>query len=270
LHKPSDQEITNILFVLISHQQGIFMHTFLSRRALNIMSLIGFLILSSCGAGGASFTVYGSSTSPSASVNRALVTSQPAFLGTPTKLVMSVYALWLSPNTDCSDAVEVENYGDTPEDFDLIDSPTLFSGTPTPGTYQCLIMKISDNITFRSDATGVADNPSCVSTTTDHVFDIYRDDSGDDGTWIDIDGNTIAATGAVGDPGDDIVYIFGSTTPADLVAAGVSVNQLLPLNSALTLPGSATFVFDFTDQVSTNNNTGTDYCWVEGPEMSFE
>lgn len=188
--------------------------------------------------------------------------------GSPTSVKIKLYAAYASTSAACTSPVTLVDNGSTPVEHDFATAPIIASGDPGAGTYNCLILKMSDNIKFKADATAVAAwSPDCGNTSTEHTFDIYRDGGADDGTWKDKDGNAIDATGTVTSPGADIVYVYATTNTASATggALGVSANQTLQLNGALTVPGRTTYYFDATNGIQTNSNK----CWIENVTMGF-
>jgi hypothetical protein len=186
--------------------------------------------------------------------------------GSPTSMKMSFYALAVSKNEDCSAPTFVFNHGSTPVEVDLVANPTLFSGALASGTYKCLIMRVSDNIKFKADATAVAAHgPNCANTTTEYTHDVYRStDSG----WKDMNGVAIPARGAHGTPVSDIVDIFVTTSTSAATAAGIHPNQTIDLSAALVVPGTSTFFADFNDGINVSTD-GTSQCVLESGGFGF-
>lgn len=217
-------------------------------------------------------TILGSSSSGDADSSIILglsdnsqVAFQQVLAGSPTSLAVDLYQIYLGESADCTDIELIEDNGETPEGFDMVNSPTLFSGEVAAGTYNCMVMVISDNMTFRPDDVAEAAFPGVCDSETDAVFDIYRTDS-DDTAWIDVDGNEITATGTPDEPSVDRVSVFASTDPAAAIAAlGISENQAGELTSGLTVPAEITFYADFSDSVSETDGN----CWLEGGELGF-
>lgn len=213
-----------------------------------------------------SFTVYGSS-GEGAEANLSGPQALVRALGSPSALNFNVVSFWISPNADCSDRILVQDYGTSPETFDLVNNPVLFTGNPAAGTYECVIIEFEDTPTFTANAAAVAANPICGNTSTLHTLNLYRDGENDQ---VDLDGNVITGSGGMGTPITDVILAVATTDPAAASAAGWGENQVGELNAPLTIPGTTTFVFDFTDQIVTSSDNSVDYCWVEGPEIRFE
>lgn len=218
--------------------------------------------LSACGS--PSFTIRGSGSSALTTMSALEGFSAPgrgvitAFsgAGAPASLTAKLFAAYVSASADCSNPILLQDYGATPQAFDVVQNPTLFSGSPANGTYPCLIMKSIDTLSFRADATAVAAHSACVSTDTTHTFDTYRDGDSTDGLWLTLDGTSIDATGSTSEPGEDTTYTFFSTdTAAIRTTAGTTphAHQRITLSSALVVPGAATLYMDYTNGIGTSN-----------------
>lgn len=214
------------------------------------------------------FAIVGSTSSVSSFVPKILVNA-----GSPTSFKLTVYKAYLSTSATCSNPVLLQDYGASGSEFNMFEAPTLFSGTPSGGTYNCLILEISDNLKIKVDATAVTTHAGCVDSTTEYTHDIYRQGDPDDGSWIDINGSAVDATGSRPAPGADRIFAFASTSAsaAGVVANGVAVhaNQWMPLSGALTAPGQVTYFWDATDGISNANDGGTDYCVIEEVTQGF-
>ena len=203
-----------------------------------------------------------------------LSASCPTCSGSPTSFKMTLYQAWISTNADCSSPVLVQDHGAAGSEVDLSTSPTLFSGTPPDGNYPCLIIVASDNLKYRVDAVAVAAHPGCADTTTEYTHDVYREGESDDGAWIDLNGNSIDATGSKAAPGDDKATFFATTDTTTVVAGPGSTsahtNQTVLLTSALVVPGTVVLRQDFTDGITNSSDGGMDFCVLEDGSMGFE
>lgn len=193
--------------------------------------------------------------------------------GSPTYLLITVYAAYASTHEDCSDPVLIQDHGSAGTAIDMFASggPTLFEGNPGPGTYPCLILKISDTMKFKVDSEAVTDHSACVSTDTEHTFDVYRDGNSDDGMNIDLNGAVVDARGSAASPVSDVMYIFASTGARENIkmnGTAISEYQFVPLANALQVPSELSFYFDMSDGVATHNEASVDYCWLEGTDSS--
>jgi hypothetical protein len=186
---------------------------------------------------GASLTVLGAGIPASAS---RLALSPPVDTlvqtGDPASFTLGMYAMWISPNDDCSAPVLVADYGSVPAPKQMLNSPVLFTGSPPDGTYRCLAIKMSDVLAM-TPATTFGD---CVAG-TEYSGDIYRDG---DSSWVDVNGDMIVGTGTDSIPVDSRVTIFLTRDTVAAIAHGTSPNQTLQLDSNLEVPSVSTFVWD--------------------------
>lgn len=239
------------------------------------VALTGLLLtFSACSSSGsadggseATLSIYGSMASL-ASANVSNLSRQVGGTGSLSALNVTVYAVYLSPNADCTGATLVQDYGAEPLSTNFADNPELFSGTPEEGTYECVILAMDDVMTFSVDEDAAAANPICGDTTTEHEMDIYRTD--DSSIWYDVNGNTITPHGTSFEPEADVVYIFASTDTDAIAETTASIHQVVSMDNALAVPGTSTFVIDFTNKVTTEENDGSEYCSVNPGTFSFE
>jgi hypothetical protein len=234
------------------------------KMSIVLLGILG-IALSSCSDlkdGAPSVTIIGSASSIAG-----LSVRSGAASGSPTSMKIQIYQILVSTSTDCSNPVSLIDHGATPVEVNLVNSPTLVNAAPPSGTYNCLILKMSDVLAYQVDAMAVAAWPGvCANTTTEYRHDIYRTDNGGS-VYKDLTGALITATGVKATPSADVVYLMGSTTPADAIAAGYNVNQTFTLLSHLTVPGSSVFYADFSDGIE---DTGDGLCTLEeGAGMGF-
>lgn len=227
-------------------------------KFLNLAALVSICVSCSDSSSNSNsnFTIYSSNSSVSTLI------LPRALSGSPTSLILQIYALYISPNADCTNAVRILNNGNTPQPVDVYAANTLFSGVVTANTYNCIAIEMSDVISYRVDATAVTDHSECVSTSTTHTGDLYRDGESDDGLWKNTIGTGIDATGSFSSPSADRIFTFATTSTSAAISGslGLHPNQLLDLTSPLVVPGSATFFADFTDGIEGNGGV----CAIEG------
>ncbi len=180
-------------------------------------------------------------------------------VGAPATMSVTMYKLYLSPNADCSAAVEAQTYGANGAVKDFTASPTLFQADVAPGSYPCVAINMSDVVGFTSDT----DSLGC-RTGTPYTIDIYRPESQE--IWLDVNGDTLVATGTDSTPSNDRPWIFFATDTAAVMAAGYSHGQVIALTNALVAPSTATFVWDATDAVVDENGR----CGMEPGVPSFQ
>lgn len=166
----------------------------------------------------------------------------PVVVGDPTSLSVGMYAMYISHDTDCSNATVVADHGSTLTYRDFVQGDTLFTGTPADGSYPCIAIHMSDVIRFQSASAG----GSCQVGPT-YENDIYRAGETD---WQDLDHNAIIGTGTDSLPANDQVWLIFTTDTAAAQAAGFSTHQVLRLASPLVVPGAATFFWDGTNSVT--------------------
>jgi hypothetical protein len=231
------------------------------------------VLLSACG-GDATF-VMKSAIKASRLTNLADSLGYPRSLtgGTPTSFTAKFYAAYLTTSAACTAPfVEIADYRTAGQSFDIVASPTVFEASPAAGTYNCLIMELSDVFTFRPDATAQAANAAC-STSSDKSFDIHRATETD---WKTKDGQAIVGAGTVPAPAESTspvsgVTIFVSTDPTQV--SGPSTNQTLTLGAPLTVTDTTTTLTmynDITGKISVNTDNSTDYCWMEPGLITLE
>ena len=177
--------------------------------------------------------------------------------GTPASLTLTVYALYISPNDDCSSMQLVQDYGAAGSPKDFMQNPVLFSGSPAAGAYKCVAIKMSDVIHMTPASTFGA----CVAG-TDYPGDIYRAGQTD---WKDVNLNQIIGTGTDSVPSNDHVTIFMPRNALAAIARGLSVHQVIPLSSDLVVPAQTTFYWDATGTVQTDGVQ----CGVNPGQPSF-
>jgi hypothetical protein len=161
--------------------------------------------------------------------------------GDPTRYDVTFYRFYMAADPDCSDPQLLGTFDSSPVTVDLLTDPTLFTVSGEPGTYECIVMRISDVFTFVSESS--FGNCSAGSV---YTVDTYRD--GQSG-WFDVDRNPIAGSGTDASPVDNRVDVFFTTNPAAVEARGYSEFQITPLTNGATIPGTSTFVYDVTGQV---------------------
>jgi hypothetical protein len=184
-------------------------------------------------------------------------------VGDPASVTMGLYALWISPNPDCSSPVLVQDHGAAGLAKDLVQSPVLFAGNPPAGSFSCIVLKASDVISF-APATSF---PGCVQGTT-YTQDIYRTDNTDStNLWRDVDLNPIAAHGTDSLPVDDHVTLILTRDTSAAISRGFSRNQTLTLGADLVVPSQSSFVWGGQGTVEAINGQ---LCGLEPGRPTFE
>jgi len=229
----------------------------------------GVVVLSACSdsstgpAASPTLTIKGSSSMPPSMARAGLSFSVAAdsttLTGDPSSISLGMYALYVSSNADCSDYTTLVDHGTAVDYKDFATNPTLFEASPTDGTYNCVALRMSDVIRFQP-----ATSFGACDASVEYQQDIYRSDSDDD-PWKDMDLNDIVGTGSDSIPVDDHVTIVMTTDTAAAMGRGFSQNQIIPLGSALVVPGSNTFYWGSQGSVATD---GT-FCGLEKGTPAF-
>lgn len=228
---------------------------FLAFLAVPAVALVG-ACTSTTSSSTSLFTVYGSAGAPPLIRTSGFA---PQYLtGDPGALRIGVYALYISPNADCSSPVLVQDFGATASVKDFVSNPVLFTGSPADGAYQCVAIKMSDVIRVQPATTfGVCDS------TVEYAGDIYRAGETD---WKDVNLNPIIGTGSDSVPADDHVTLILTRDTTAAQARGFSTHQTLPLSSDLIVPSQSTFYWN-------GQGTVTDaggQCGVNPGQPSFQ
>jgi hypothetical protein len=170
-------------------------------------------------------------------------------IGSPTALKVSIYSFYLSTTATCSAPVPLIDYGTNPLTKEFYAKPTLFSGNPGALDYRCAVLEISDNLKFHPDSAAAGASSNC-QTDNEYAYDGYRSDQSDAGTWKDLSGQSVAANGTVGSPSPDVVTLFASLDPAAaILERGLAAGQVIPLASAIQVPGEVTIYSSYLDAV---------------------
>ena len=253
--------------------------------------IIGSLAYLGCSSGGSSsapapttgsLTVTGSPTLTNAFSTPLLYSSQATttISGTPSSVKIKAYKIWISQNASCADPVLVADNTASAAYVDVMTKPTLFTASSvTPGTYHCLILKVSDIFKFTPDATAQAASGGVCVAGTEVSFDILKVETPAE-NWLDLEtGQTVAGEGAIGNSVEQTVFLFASTDNTAISSAYPLIyhNQMGNLTSPFTITAGQTtkaaFVVDTTDRISVipgnNNGTITNYCWLEGFNAQF-
>jgi hypothetical protein len=228
---------------------------------LIVLMISAFLSVTSCGSSASSkFKVYGAPTASAAVAN--VTDDNNTYYGSPTSLKITMYAVWVGTNADCTGLVSVADYGTTGQVFDIFDNPVLFQGNPPDGTYNCMVLKISDTMTFIPAQSG---GTYCVAGTP-YTFNVAINDP--NLPLVDNNFNPIVI-----DAGPSAIYIFATTDNTKTAAKNVSIDQTIPLTAAMVSPGQVTLVMDFTNRVyvqPAQQGIPTTQCWLDSPTMSFK
>ncbi len=180
---------------------------------------------------------------------------------------MKIYAFYVAKSADCSDPVELFADEDGKE-VDMMKSPDIGSGLLDQGTYNCVIMEMSDTITFTpATTTGVC------TAGTEYELDVFRPQGEDykptgvlpDGTEVEgaVGEQTMAvyiSSLSVSEGGDPSNNAFEAPTAS-------KTNNGIKLASPLevTKDTIGTLVLDTSGRVESNFGT----CDMQPPQFGF-
>jgi hypothetical protein len=176
-------------------------------------------------------------------------------------VMMSTSPLCTSPVTIFSSTVPVE--------VDFLAAPTLGSGNPADGTYQCIIIKMSDNIKF----TPSTSSGSCIGG-TEYVADVCRSDNSGTTRAPDSLASATSCTGNGTTAIEDTVYLYLTTNTSAgtggntfLQPATFSSTDGINLTAPLVISGSARskFVVNATGKVDGSSSS----CGMNPPIFGF-
>lgn len=204
----------------------------------------------------------------------------------PSSVQVRVYSVAISPNTDCSNATAVTTYAGG-QVFDFEANPVLFSGAIANGSYPCVILQISDQVTFTpatSSTSGhcVAGTPVTTPVCNSHDGQKYQTMTVNSDNTVTF-GAVQTCTAAIGNSGEVVPLILStaststhgvmapfiqpsSSTASDCqggVLSGCGINLANPF--VITATTSGTFVVDFRGQVKDQGGE----CGLEAPTFSF-
>ncbi len=200
----------------------------------------------------------------------------PIVGGSPEQFFVTMYALYLVENADCTGPqIEVSDPSTAGQPMDIVANPTLVSASPPPATYHCLLMQVSDVLSFQPDATAEATHGSVCMQGTTYSFDIYRSDSGD--VWKDKDGNVVVGTGTSEDPeesstmvGDTLVPGVTTFVTTDLEAATIGhEHQEIPLTAPVTITEETTTLTLYGNYANKVSSSGG-LCGMEPSPITLE
>ena len=185
-------------------------------------------------------------------------------------LKLQVYSVMLSTSPLCTSPVTVFSSA-TPTEVDFLAAPTLGSGSPPDGTYNCVIIKMSDLIKFTPSASA-----GLCTSGTQYVADVCRSDNGGMTQAPDAAGAPSACFGTDVAPQSDAVYLYLTTNATAGTGGGntflqptsASSTNGLNLTSPLVIAGtsSSKFVVNATGKVG-SDATG---CGMNPPVFGFQ
>src|SRR5690349_12663691 len=148
-----------------------------------------------------------------------------AFVATPalaldaSSLKLQVYAVMLSTSPQCTNPVTVFS-SPTATEVDFLAAPTLGSGNPPDGTYNCVVIKMSDLIKFKPSASA-----GLCSAATQYTADVCRTDNNGTTQAPDAVGAPNACNGTDAAPVSDTVYLYLTTNASAGTGGGNTFMQ---------------------------------------------
>jgi hypothetical protein len=196
--------------------------------------------------------------------------------GTPTSVQVEMQAIYLSPNDNCSNPVLVEDKGASAGYQEIMNSPTLFSNTVAPGSYRCMIVKMTDVTTFVPDDVAQTSTGGVCASGTTYYNDGFKTETPAEIYW-NLDDTTQTGQGTYYTPVPQTQFIFITMDNNAVLTANPQINphQIALLTNPITVTAGAEtkgqFVFDFTNQFSIMNDGmgGGNRCWLEGPTATY-
>ena len=139
--------------------------------------------------------------SGSATASLAVTDSNGNNIITPTSARMTIYEFWAATKDDCSSPIKVYSNSEG-KTVDMMASPDIGSGPLAAGTYNCVILVMSDSLKFSNAATV----ESCTGG-VEHTLDVFGPHGeGSVPTSILPDGSSVTATA-----GNDKFAVYLST-----------------------------------------------------------
>ncbi len=184
-------------------------------------------------------------------------------------LKLQVYSVMLSTSPLCTSPVTVISSA-TPTEVDFLATPTLGSGNPPDGTYNCVIIKMSDLIKFTTSASA-----GLCTIGTQYTADVCRVDNGGMTRSPDAGGAPVFCSGTDAAPVSDALYLYLTTN----ASAGSGGNTFMPptaptstnglnLTAPLVVAGAAKSKF----VVDAHGKVGDDgvSCGMNPPVFGFQ
>ena len=204
-----------------------------------------------------------------ASLLGAVLLSSQAMALDASSLKLQVYSVMLSTSPLCTNPYTVFSKA-TPTEVDFLQAPTLGSGNPADGTYNCVIIKMSDIIKFTPSASA-----GLCTAGTQYMADVCRSDNGGMTQAPDAVGAPTMCQGTDAAPVSDPVYLYLTTNPGQakggntfMQPTSASSMNGLKLTAPLVIAGTAKskFVVDATGQVGDDGIS----CGMNPPVFGFQ
>jgi hypothetical protein len=204
-----------------------------------------------------------------AAIAAALAASSQAMALDASSLKLQVYSVMLSTSPLCTNPYTVFS-NTAPTEVDFLAAPTLGSGNPPDGTYNCVIIKMSDIIKFTPSSTS-----GLCTAGTQYLADVCRSDNSGMTQAPDAVGAPTMCTGTDAAPVSNPVYLYLTTNPGqakggDTFMQPTSASSLngLKLTAPLVIAGTAKskFIVDATGQVGDDGVS----CGMNPPTFGFQ
>ena len=195
--------------------------------------------------------------------------SAPAMALDASSLKLQVYSVMLSTSAQCTSPVTVFSSA-TATEVDFLAAPTLGSGNPPDGTYNCVIIKMSDLIKFTPSATS-----GLCTAGTQYTADVCRADNGGMTQAPDAVGAPSACSGTDAAPVSDSVYLYLTTNASAgtggntfMQPTGAASTNGLNLTAPLVIAGAAKskFIVDARGKVGDDGVS----CGMNPPVFGFQ
>jgi hypothetical protein len=185
-------------------------------------------------------------------------------------LKLQVYSVMLSTSPLCTSPITVFSSA-TPTEVDFLAAPTLGSGNPPDGTYNCVVIKMSDLIKFTPSMSA-----GLCSATTQYTADVCRSDNSGTTQAPDAVGAPTVCTGTDAAPVANPVYLYLTTNASAGTGGGntfmqptsTSSTDGLNLSAPLVIAGAAKSKFI----VNAAGKVGDDgvSCGMNPPVFGFQ
>lgn len=201
----------------------------------------------------------------------------------PSSVKIRIYGVAVSTSTDCSNA-KVISYNAAGTEYDFLANPAIANGTIDAGTYACVILYMSSNISF---VPATSSGGCTAGTTYQQVLCnqgngcTYTDAAPDSSNVLQFGSDLSAtATNHSDTANANKVLLFLSTGSTNDGSAGgtflrptasTMANHGLALTSPLVVSssgGSGTFVVNFAGKVMGDGSAGP-ACGVDAPVLGF-
>ena len=200
----------------------------------------------------------------------AVLLSSQAMALDASSLKLQVYSVMLSTSPLCTSPVTVFS-SPTATEVDFLAAPTLGSGNPADGTYNCVIIKMSDLIKFTPSASA-----GLCTSGTQYTADVCRVDNGGMTQAPDAAGAPTMCMGTDAAPVSDPVYLYLTTNASAGTGGGntflqptsTSSTNGLNLTAPLVIAGAAKskFVVNATGKVGDDGVS----CGMNPPVFGFQ